>query len=55
MRRNNFAEMSLEEQLVVIREEICDNLCRFREKCERCEMTNDDFKKMCDTCIVNRL
>lgn len=50
MRRNNFSEMTVVEQIAVIREEICEYACKYYEApdkksyCEGCPMQSLDYK-----------
>lgn len=55
MRRNNFADMSICEQLTVLGEHICDDLCKFRDKAEERVIQADELEDLCSTCIVKRL
>lgn len=43
MRMNNFADMTVVEQLVRIREDVCEYACKYREagiksKCQKCPL-----------------
>jgi hypothetical protein len=55
MRRNNLADMTVAEQLALIGETICDDLCRYREYAEQKRIQEDELKDFCSTCIVQRL
>ena len=58
MRRNNPLDMSVVEQLIVIREEVCDYACKYREKAKK---ENDDIlwkvdlQKYCRECPLAKL
>ncbi len=47
MRRNNPLNMTLVEQVSKVREEVCDNLCKYRERAEHGDISSDDLEGIC--------
>ena len=55
-RRNNPADMTITEQLDVIKEEVCDKLCRYPDMVDNGELTEELFEIQCDIhCPLNKL
>lgn len=54
-RRKNIAEMSIIEQLESVREEICDDYCRFTDLKCRGIMTAELLNEKCEGCPLTRL
>ena len=50
-RRNNRAEMSVTEQLLEIKEEICDKYCHYRKT----YVYQSDIDEKCESCPLARL
>lgn len=47
-RRNNPEEMTIAEQLEVIKEEVCDKLCRYPDMVDSGAMTKEYFEIECE-------
>ena len=55
-RRNNTAEMTLTEQILKIREEICDDYCRYKDLVKSGQISKETFEAVCDyDCPLNKL
>lgn len=60
MRRNNMAEMTITEQIVKIKEDVCEYACKYREL-YRDKFPSDDVSFLanlqgyCHGCPLNRL
>lgn len=47
-RRNNPAEMTVTEQILKIREEICDNYCKYRDLVSQKQISQKTFETVCE-------
>ncbi len=54
-RRNNPAEMTINEQLEKIKEEVCDRYCRYTLRNRNGHMSNKLFDDTCNRCPLNKL
>lgn len=56
-RRNNPAEMTIHEQLEKIKEEVCDDICKYRNsKDYRGKLSQESFEEICKyDCPLNKL
>ena len=50
-RRNNIADMKVTEQILGIKEQICDEYCHFRKT----YVHQSDLEEKCETCPLIRL
>lgn len=54
-RRNNTAEMTVIEQISKVREEVCDNYCRYPDIRKHGLISQETFEDVCEYCPLNRL
>ena len=55
-RRNNPAEMTVTEQILKIREEVCDNYCKYRDSVSQKQISQETFTTVCEyDCPLNKL
>ena len=47
-RRNNPAEMTLTEQISKVREEMCDNYCKYRDSVSQKQISQETFTTVCE-------
>lgn len=50
-RKNNTNDMTITEQIEVIRAEICDQICKYRETVD----DEEELYKLCEHCPLGRL
>lgn len=60
MRKNNIKDMTVTEQIEVIKDNVCDNICRWREHCLSIKKDPDDAQEYleenyCQNCPLGRL
>lgn len=56
MRRNNVLDMTIVEQLVVIRENVCEYACKYREKAKKDEILwRVELKRYCRDCPLTKI
>lgn len=55
-RRNNPAEMTVTEQIIKVREEMCDKYCRYHDLVNIGQISKETFEAVCNyDCPLNKL
>lgn len=55
-RRNNPAEMRIIEQLEKLREEMCDDYCRYKDLKKHGKISQETFETICEyDCPLNKI
>lgn len=55
MRKNNIEDMDVTEILTLIKEEICDYVCKYQESFNKNQMTKDELDIKCANCCARRI
>ena len=60
MRKNNFADMTVVEQLVRIREDVCEYACKYREEAKKAYSGDDTMQRLaiqryCHECPLGKI
>lgn len=55
MRKNNIEDMDVTEILTLIKEEICDYICKYQESFNKNQMTKDELDIKCANCCARRI
>ena len=59
MRKNNFADMTVVEQLIAIRDDVCEYACKYRESVKRSEgdevLWKISVQRYCHDCPLTKL
>ena len=55
MRKNNIEDMDVTEILTLVKEEICDSVCKYQEGFDKNQITKDELDIMCANCCTRRI
>lgn len=55
MRRNNPFDMTIKEQIEKVKEDYCEENCKYLEKANRGEILTDELDSICEECPLRRL
>lgn len=54
-RRNNPLEMTIKEQIEKVKEDCCNEICKYLEKANRGEILTDELYSICEDCPLAKL